>query len=272
MIPLTNIHTHTKFCDGINTVDEMVQRAIELGCQGIGFSSHAYVPYPPFDTMCRYDEMDYVHAVLDARERYRGKIDIFLGMERDEVGHKPQYKGYDYFIGSAHGILRDGVYYTIDGAKKNVISTVDKLFGGDFIGLAAEYYNTLCAVVRDTGCQVVGHFDLIMKFNENDDLFDENDPEYVKLWTDALEKIVKHGAIFEVNTGAIAKGYRKRPYPTKQILRKMREIGAKIIVTSDSHSRDTITYYFKEVEQYIKDCGYDRVMTLTKEGFTEVPL
>ena len=41
MIPLCNMHTHTVFCDGKNTVDEMVESAIKLGMKTLGFSGHA---------------------------------------------------------------------------------------------------------------------------------------------------------------------------------------------------------------------------------------
>ena len=36
-----NLHTHTVYCDGKNTPEEMVTAAIELGFDTIGFSGHA---------------------------------------------------------------------------------------------------------------------------------------------------------------------------------------------------------------------------------------
>ena len=38
MLPLSNAHTHTTFCDGKNTVEEMAQAAIARG--------HRTAPYP----------------------------------------------------------------------------------------------------------------------------------------------------------------------------------------------------------------------------------
>ena len=37
-----NLHTHCTFCDGKNTAEEMVLRAIEEGSPEIGFTSHSY--------------------------------------------------------------------------------------------------------------------------------------------------------------------------------------------------------------------------------------
>ena len=39
---LSNLHTHTKFCDGSNTAEELVEEAIDKGFVSLGFSAHAY--------------------------------------------------------------------------------------------------------------------------------------------------------------------------------------------------------------------------------------
>ena len=41
----TNFHTHTTFCDGKNTAEEVVLSAIEKGFSAIGFSGHGYTPF-----------------------------------------------------------------------------------------------------------------------------------------------------------------------------------------------------------------------------------
>ena len=40
----TNYHMHTVWCDGRNTVEEMIRAAIDRGFDEIGFSSHARLP------------------------------------------------------------------------------------------------------------------------------------------------------------------------------------------------------------------------------------
>ena len=42
---LSNFHTHTSFCDGKNTPEELVLYAIEQGCAELGFSGHSYVDF-----------------------------------------------------------------------------------------------------------------------------------------------------------------------------------------------------------------------------------
>ena len=38
-------HTHSDFCDGKTSVDDVCDKAIELGLKAVGFSSHAPVPF-----------------------------------------------------------------------------------------------------------------------------------------------------------------------------------------------------------------------------------
>ena len=36
----SNVHTHTTFCDGKNSVEEMARAAIDLGFVSLGYSIH----------------------------------------------------------------------------------------------------------------------------------------------------------------------------------------------------------------------------------------
>ena len=42
---LYNYHTHTNYCDGKNTAEEIVKKAIELGLSELGFSGHSYTDF-----------------------------------------------------------------------------------------------------------------------------------------------------------------------------------------------------------------------------------
>ena len=45
MTILSNAHTHTTYCDGKNSAEEMVQAAIARGFRCLGFSCHSYTPF-----------------------------------------------------------------------------------------------------------------------------------------------------------------------------------------------------------------------------------
>ena len=71
-------------------------------------------------------------------------------------------------------------------------------------------------------------------------------PRYVKAWQNAADILLKTGKPFEINTGAMSRGYRTSPYPHKEIRDYIRAHGGKLILSSDSHSKETIAYKFAD--------------------------
>ena len=59
---LTNFHTHTVFCDGKNTPEEMVLSAIEKGFTALGFSGHGLTSFDP--GYCLRDTAGYRAEIL----------------------------------------------------------------------------------------------------------------------------------------------------------------------------------------------------------------
>ena len=78
--------------------------------------------------------------------------------------------------------------------------------------------------------------------------------------------------IFEINTGAISRGYRTAPYPGPALLRAIREMGGRICVTSDSHSADTVTCAFPQAAALARACGFREAVVLTERGFQTAAL
>ena len=83
---------------------------------------------------------------------------------------------------------------------------------------------------------------------EQDPAFDTNHPRYIKAWQKAADELLKTGKPFEVNTGAISRGYRTAPYPAKEIRNYIREHGGKLIMSSDAHAKENIAFRFDEWE------------------------
>ena len=98
MIPRFNLHTHTTFCDGKNSAEEMVKAAIELGCEGIGFSGHSYIPGEDYWTMTEKGTGEYISEILRMKEKYSDKIEILLGIEYDILSNIDT-SVFDYVIG-----------------------------------------------------------------------------------------------------------------------------------------------------------------------------
>ena len=94
--------------------------------------------------------------------------------------------GFDYLIGSAHAV-RDpkGRWWTVDATPELFARGVKEGFGGDALALAEAYYDQLCEYVLALRPTLVGHFDLIRKFNAGDrflDVYKRSWPRAGCLW------------------------------------------------------------------------------------------
>ena len=273
MTTISNLHTHSLYCDGKNSIDEMVQAAIRAGFTSLGFSGHC--PTGFLSDECQILDIDgYFNELEDAKRRYAGKITIFKGLELESrvsgMGRPVIDPRCDYTIGSDHLFwTSEGPYavdYTLEEWNKGLKAT------GSIEKLMECYYEELVSFAEEVPFDIIGHVDLYTKFNEGGKLFDDTLPKYKELALHYIDKLAKTGKIFEINTGAIGKGYRSTPYPSLFILKRLFELKVPIIISSDSHSNNTINYYFDEAEKLLKDIGFTEQMRLTENGFISVPL
>ena len=105
--------------------------------------------------------------------------------------------------------------------------------------------------VLKCGADIIGHFDLISKFNEAGALFDEADPRYIAASRAAADALLKTGKPFEINTGAISRGYRTAPYPSKALRDYIRQKGGSFLLSSDSHAKESLCCGFDMLESEI---------------------
>lgn len=256
-------HTHTVFSDGKNTPEEMVKAAIARGMPAIGFSDHSDTPCDQSYCMKMEQYPAYLAELNRLKEKYGDEITIMRGLELDYDSDMAFAKSLDYFLASVHYLMYDYKVYAIDHAAAIQQECIDTVFGGDKIAFAQDYYNTV--VKHVTRCQptIVGHFDVITKFS----LMDEEDPAYQRIALDALDKVVKVCPVVEVNTGAISRKWRDRPYPADFLLRGLREMGGEVILGADTHAVDTIDCAFPLAVELIKKAGFDHLLTLWPDGF-----
>lgn len=250
-----DLHNHTTFCDGSNTAEEMVVAAIEKGLKTLGFSGHAYTSVDGDYTMSLDGEEKYKAEICALKEKYKGKIEILCGIEQDYFSDfEPQ--GYDYVIGSVHSVKKDGKYYSVDHSQEYLLNAI-KDFGGDFIEFCETYFELVAKIYEKTKCDIIGHFDLCSKFNgDGNKYFDETDPRYVRAGEKAILNLLKSGKPFEINTGAIHRGYRSIPYPAPHFLRFIYQNGGKVILSSDSHSTKTLCYEFDKWKSFAENIGF----------------
>ncbi len=241
----TDLHVHSDFSDGQHSPQDMVLAALDRGLATIGFSDHAYTPLDPDYCMPKARIEEYKETVHRLAREYQGRIRILCGIEQD-LDAPFGTEGYDYAIGSVHHVCQNGVSMDVDDTPEVLKEARDRLFAGDIYALIENYYRRMALLPQRHRFGIVGHFDLVSKFNEKEPLFDPSHPRYRAAWQAAADSLLKTHTVFEINTGAIARGWRSEPYPSLEILSYIRERGGTFLLSSDSHSKDTLAFQFDQ--------------------------
>ena len=261
---LSNCHTHTFYCDGKNSPEQMAESAVEQGFQSLGFSVHSPMNFKN-DFAITLDRLDeYFNTIERLKEKYKSQLEIYNGIEIDADCEDYDYSKFDYRIAAVHQLHCCERIYSIDDTPEELADCVKKEFGGSFAAMAKQYYSSLASFVCSVKPDVVAHVDLITKFNEKYKLFDEGNIEYQMIAKLYIERICLEcpDILFEVNTGAMFRCGNQHPYPADFILKFLSGRGAKITLSSDSHSIDSLQFGFKKATEIIKEAGFHEIYFL----------
>ena len=246
-----DLHTHTTFSDGANTPVEMVMAAIEKGMDCIGFSDHSYTFFDESYCMLRENIPVYKAQIAALKEQFRDRIHILCGIEQDYYSTEPT-DGYDFVLGSVHYLRLGGEYVPVDETADHLVAAAEKYFGGDIYGVVEAYFDTVAGVVEQTGCDVIGHLDLITKFQGQRKLFDTAHPRYVAASRRAADRLLATGKPFEINTSPLFRKAKAAPYPELPLLQYLAEHGAEFVLSGDCHCKEMLCFGFEEFEDYIR--------------------
>ena len=250
----TNYHTHTIWCDGKNTVEEMILSAMEKGFDVIGFSSHSTYPDDSACTVPCEKLPGYFSEVRTLAAKYADRIKVLCGVEADYIPgttdpDRSRYAmfGPDYIIGSIHYVIApDGERVPVDHSPELLVDGIASHFGGDVESFVRSYFSQERDMVRRFDFDIVGHPDLCRKFNARHPYFDEAAEWYLDEVRLTADSIARSGKVVEVNTGAISRGWLDDAYPSAEFRAMLRERGVRFVLNSDSHASDTL------------DCAFDR--------------
>ena len=256
-----NYHTHTTFCDGDNSAQEMVDRALELGFLHLGFSGH-------MDEEIHMDWDAYVAEIGRQRAACAGRLDIICGVELDTLYDPACCPGAEYRIGSTHYVDVDVPFSrAIDSSAEVSQRLCDECYGGDWYAMCRSYYELEAQVYDRTHCTFVGHFDLITRFNDQTHAFDEEDPRYVAPALEAMEHLVGQGVAFEINCGAHNRGRKAELYPRQSLLVALHDLGGEIFINSDAHQTACLNGSFEVAVERARAAGFTHVNVLAHDVF-----
>ena len=223
----SSVHCHSTMCDGKNTLQDMASAACAQGLTTLGFTGHSYTQRDREYCMSPSRTAQYKATIAKLKTEYKGKVDILCGIEWDILSEDKR-TGYDYWIGSAHHL-----YGKNTGKYYEIDFRPQDLWdciNDDFDAdplAAVEAYFAEVEKVAALKPDILAHIDLIKKLNANGEFFD----------------------------------------PGAWLLGEWQKMGGKVIITSDSHDINSLTFGFDEAAAAIKAAGFTSVQVLTGNGF-----
>jgi len=266
-----NLHTHSRFDDGRDSMEDMVRAAISKGLTSLGFSVHSPMPFPAHWTIEEARLPEYMQEALRLKEAYRGQIDVYCGVEWDHIS-SIDLSRFDYVIGSVHHLSPDGDICCMDKDAVETARYLSELFHGDADAAAESYFEQTALLAQIDAVDIIGHFDLPTKFDDRHGFFNPDSPRFHAAALAALDALTAAGKIFEINTGAVARGDKKNAYPSRVLLNALRERGGRITVSSDSHRAEDIDFGFAQAEAQALEAGFREIWQFDGTGFKPAPI
>lgn len=275
---LSNLHAHTKYCDGKNDAEEYIIEAISQGFKSVGLSGHSYMYFDEPACMSQEGTLKYVDELKMLKEKYKNQIEVYVGIEADYYsGYNKLIDknfGFEYRIGSVHYVKSkiNDTYYCVDNTPKLLEQAISEYDNGDVSTFICAYYDNIIDMIITQKPDILGHLDLPKKFNKDYKYFDESSDWYTTKIDEVLNIIKENGTIVELNTGGISRGYISEPYPSKDILRKIKQLGIPVTISSDAHESKNLSFYFQETVDLLKELGFSECKILLNGIFQNIKL
>lgn len=267
---LADYHVHTEFSDDSKyPLEELIKDAIKLHIDDICLTDHvdygikvdwdsmAKIKYRGNEPFTNVDYEKYAKDIKRMQEKYSDKIKIKMGLEFGIQMHtidkyEALFKRYpfDFIILSVHQV-NDKEFWTQDFQKGKTQKEYNEAYYNEILGIIKKYKNY----------SVLGHLDLIVRYDENGVYPFENVKPIIE---DILKIVINDNRGIEFNTSYHRYGL-KDTTPSMEILKLYHKLGGKIItIGSDSHKPEHLGFYIKEAKDILKSIGFKQFCTYDK--------
>jgi histidinol-phosphatase (PHP family) len=250
----------------------VVQAALDAGFTTYGLSEHAprFFPehlYPEERHLTPADLQDtfrsYTARALELRQKYEGRLELLIGFETEAlpVADWPEKMAvlrrsapFDYVVGSVHSIGDTWI-------DLNSETTARAAEGcGGWEPLRCAYFDRLAELVQTLEPEIVGHVDLVRRFEAPDFRFSLSSMQHAER---VLEAALASGSALEVNAAPYRRGFGP-VYPGPQVLARACALGVPVTLGDDSHGPDGVGVGLDACMAAIATAGYREVHYLTR--------
>ncbi|MBJ6360797.1 histidinol-phosphatase HisJ [Paenibacillus sp. GCM10012307] len=265
---LIDYHTHHARCGhAVGSLEDYVKRGIEIGLGQIGLSDH--IPLVHVDPAAYYPEMampmeelpHYVEECYALKEKYKGVIDIRVGLEADYIeGWEKELEQiinayeWDYVIGSVHFL---GEWDVTDFRQTHGWE------GRNRLDVYRTYYDAVQKAAASGLYDYIGHIDVIKRFGF------KPEEDVTELENAALEAVKRHDLAIELNASGLRMPAEEM-FPSRRMLKYALELGIPITIGSDAHQPERLGQYLDQAREQLKEVGFSQLATFNKRKRTMI--
>ncbi len=250
---LADMHIHTEFSlDSCAKIDAMANKAISKGIDMITITDHIDWDFPEKHLIFDFDVDAYQKAIERAKRKYRGRLDIRMGVE---LGMQPH-------LAERYQQLLDKYPFDFVIASSHLVQNRDPYYKEAFQGMTDQeayqhYFEYILENVKVFhGFDALGHLDYVVRYGREKAKHYSYE-KYKDVIDEILKELVAHNKALEVNSAGLRKnlGF---PNPHPDIIKRFRELGGEqITVGADAHKPLHIGYGLEETKSILLDCGFN---------------
>ena len=249
-------HVHSEFSsDSTTPMEQMIERALQLGLQKLCFTDHMDYDYPQVSKYnFEFDPVPYFKKLNELKEVYHKKIQILTGLELGLQPHLCERMtslirnyNFDFVIGSSHVVDHVDPYYPEYWKNRSQRKGIEDYF----ISIIKN-----CKAFQEF--HIYGHLDYIIRYvpGQSQQKIDYSYSDYADLLDEVLTTIIHYGKGIEINTAGLKYGL-GYAHPKIDVLKRYKELGGDIItIGSDAHKPEHLCYDFHLVPELLKSIGF----------------
>ena len=259
-----NYHTHSTFCDGVDTIAVMVEKAVEKGFNQLGFSAHAPLSRNRYSFLIREEDIPLYLKEIEETQQKHPKITVLKGLENDFIPEESKPSQFfkttyhlDFIIGGVHLIKPPHIdeLWFIDGPERQTFDDgLSLLFNGNIKKAVTQFWEQTFEMIETESFDIIAHLDKVKMHNQKR-FFTEKEDWYLKLVNHALMLIKQKNLILEINSRGIYKGRCPDFYPSDYILQQAAKKEIPCVISADAHKGDDLGQLYQESIDRLKNFG-----------------
>jgi histidinol-phosphatase (PHP family) len=242
-------HMHTPLCKHARgEPEDYAAVAQRRGLKGIVVTCHNPTNdgWSPGVRMSVEELDDYVALVERAREEWKDRVDVRLGMESDYV------PGMEAWLEDLHG--RADFNHVLGSVHPHLKDYKERYFTGDSAAFQKTYFDHI-AMAAETGLfDTIAHPDLVKIVSPSE----WNYEDVADAVRQCLDRIAATGTAMELNTSGLNKSVAEMN-PGREMLGEMQQRGIPVVIGADAHDPHRVCANFEDALELLSDAGYSQV-------------